>query len=144
VGTSIYCYGGDNRAAGVDAILSDTLELSVASDFAVSNPTWNNITWTNLPQTPIAFGTMNSLTDGISIAINGGLTAPAGVAESNQTIVFNTVSKDWKAINSSLIAQTRDHQSVIDANGKIWYFGGLRYINNRSPRFWQILHLMTV
>lgn len=124
--TSVYCYGGDNRMAGADTTLSDTWALDVSSTFAVSHPTWTNITWSNLPKAPRAFGTMNALTDGISLVINGGLTAPAGIAENNQTIALNTITKDWKAINSSLIAQTRDHQSVIDANGKIWYFGGLR------------------
>ncbi|KAG2182567.1 hypothetical protein INT43_007498 [Umbelopsis isabellina] len=139
VQTSIYCYGGDNRVAGVDTTLSDTWALDVGSTFAVSHPSWTNISWSNLPNTPRALGTMNALTDGISLVINGGVTAPAGLAEINQTIAFNTVTKDWKAINSSLIAQTRDHQSVIDANDKIWYFGGLSDLETGRTNisYWQ-------
>ncbi|KAI8582029.1 hypothetical protein K450DRAFT_228718 [Umbelopsis ramanniana AG] len=125
VGTNIYCYGGDNRVNGVDAILSDTWALSIANDFDLSNPTWTNKPWNNFPSTPRAFGTIHSLLDGSSFLLNGGLTSPVGSAETNQTIVHNTITNEWKAINSSLIAQTLNHQGVIDANGKIWYFGGV-------------------
>ncbi|KAI9289226.1 hypothetical protein BC943DRAFT_316244 [Umbelopsis sp. AD052] len=125
VGTNIYCYGGDNRANGVDTILSDTWALSIASDFDLSNATWTNKLWNNFPSTPRAFGTIHSLLDGSSFLLNGGLTSPVGTAEANQTIVLNTITNEWKAINSSLIAQTLNHQGVIDANGKIWYFGGV-------------------
>ena len=110
----------------MDTILSDTWTLNIASDFDLSNPTWTNKSWKNFPSTSRAFGTMNSLPDSSSFLLNGGLTSPAGTAEANQTIVLNTVTNEWKAINSSLVAQTLYHQGVIDANGKIWYFGGVR------------------
>lgn len=93
---------------------------------------------TDFQPTPTAFGVMAPLTDGMSLLVNGGVTSFLNASEANQTqtnvyvevnqtTVYNTVTREWTSINSSVIAQTRKHQAVIDANGKVWCFGGLRY-----------------
>lgn len=129
IGNSIYCYGGDARAAGVDTILSDIWELSAVNKFDLSNPTWINIAHEgSVDSTPAAFDIMVPLTDGISFLINGGLSSPQNVSEANQTSVFSTITRQWTAINSTAIVQTRQHRAVIDVNGRVWCWGGFRYV----------------
>jgi hypothetical protein len=75
----------------------------------------------------MAFGVMVPLNDGVSFLINGGYTFPFNSSEANQTTIFNTKTKAWTSVNSSDSIQTAQHQAVIGRNGKIWFWGGVRY-----------------
>jgi hypothetical protein len=102
-------------------------------NFDLSNPTWINIAHEgSVDSTPAAFDIMVPLIDGFSFLINGGLSSPQNVSEANQTSVFSTITKQWTAINSTTIAQTRQHRAVIDVNGRVWCWGGFRYVT-KSP-----------
>ncbi|GAB5585494.1 hypothetical protein Unana1_00394 [Umbelopsis nana] len=68
---------------------------------------------------------MVPLADGVSFLVNGGLSVPFNQSEVNQTTVFNTATKTWTSINSTGITQARQHQAVIDGNGRIWFWGGV-------------------
>lgn len=118
LGSSIYCYGGEYKAAGrAGAILSDTWSLDVVNNFDLSNPNWKNVSYSEgFKPTPTAFNAMIPLLDGVSFLIHGGLTMP----EVNQTTIFNTVTKQWASISSTAVTQIGQYQAVIDASGRIW------------------------
>jgi N-acetylneuraminic acid mutarotase len=121
----IFCYGGRDKS---ENIVSDTWSLDTSNNFALSTPTWTNVTHkNNFVTTPTALGIAVALNDGVSFLINGGLSTPANISETNQTTVFNTATNTWTAINSTASTQTYEHAAIVDSTGKIWLWGGTRY-----------------
>jgi hypothetical protein len=117
-------------------ILSDTWSLGLANNFDLTNPPWSNVSYNgDFRPTPAAFNVMVSLPDSVSFLINGGLSTPLNKFEVNQTTVFNTFTHQWTTINSSTLTQTRQHSAAIDANGRVWYWGGFRYDNIIRSQF---------
>lgn len=120
----IVCYGGYNSNGDITA---DTWSIDASSNFALSTPTWTNVTHNdNFVTTPAGYAIGVALNDGVSFLINGGLSNPTNTTETNQTTVLNTATNTWNTVNSSTSTQTRQHAAVIDATGKIWLWGGVR------------------
>jgi hypothetical protein len=121
----IFCYGGYDVS---NNILSDTWSLDASNNFTLATPNWNNIMPSNnFVTTPAGYAVSVALNDGVSFLVNGGMSTPRNVSETNQTIILNTATNAWTAINSTQNVQTRQHQAVVDSTGKIWLWGGVRY-----------------
>ncbi|KAG2171886.1 hypothetical protein INT44_006115 [Umbelopsis vinacea] len=132
----VFCYGGYNIYGN---ITSDTWSIDASNNFALSQPTWTNVADNNnFVTTATGYGIGVALNDGVSFLINGGLSYPANTTETNQTTILNTATNTWSTINSSLITQTRQHTAVVDANGKIWLWGGLSdyKTGNMNTSYW--------
>ncbi|KAI8576783.1 hypothetical protein K450DRAFT_283121 [Umbelopsis ramanniana AG] len=131
----VFCYGGYDIYGN---ITSDTWSIDASTDFALSGPSWTNITDNNFVTTATGYGVGVALNDGVSFLVNGGLSNPTNTTETNQTTVLNTATNTWTAINSSLITQTRQHTAVVDANGKVWLWGGVSdyKTGNLNTSYW--------
>ena len=113
---------------------SDTWSIDVSADFTVSSASWTNVTHNgDFATTPSGFEVMVPLKDGVSFLVNGGISTPLNQSEVNQTTVFNTATKTWSTVNSTGITQARQHTAAIDTNGRIWLWGGLRYMIALKP-----------
>jgi hypothetical protein len=129
VGSSIYCYGGIFTTPTQNIPQSDTWSIDVSADFTVSSASWTNVThYGDFATTASGFEVIVPLKDGVSFLVNGGISAPLNQSEVNQTTVFNTATKTWSSVNSTGITQARQHTAAIDTNGRIWLWGGLRYM----------------
>ena len=139
VSQTIYCYGGIFTTPDQNFPQSDTWSIDVSKDFSLTTPSWTNVSHNNaFVTTPSGFGNMVPLADGVSFLVNGGLSVPLNQSEVNQTTVFNTATNTWTSINSTGITQARQHQAVIDGNGRIWFWGGVRYASAFSkPIPWE-------
>jgi hypothetical protein len=126
---SIYCYGGIFTTPAQNFPQSDTWSIDVSADFSLSSASWTNVTHNNdFATTACGFEVIVPLKDGVSFLVNGGMSSPFNQSEVNQTTIFNTVTKTWTAVNSTGITQARQHTAAIDVNGRIWLWGGLRYL----------------
>ncbi|KAI9277320.1 hypothetical protein BC943DRAFT_340945 [Umbelopsis sp. AD052] len=132
----VVCYGGYDIYGN---ITSDAWSFDASSNFALSQPIWTNVADNNnFVPTATGYGVGVALNDGVSFLINGGLSVPVNTTETNQTTVLNTATNTWSAINSSLITQTRQHTAAVDANGKIWLWGGVSdyKTGNLNTSYW--------